>query len=212
MTPSNGVTVTAVTQLSDSDISTTWNRDLQNSPVESSDSPIAPNAMMATAVAPSSGRAVWLTTALAADSGSSPCWMRTSIPSMTTMALSTSMPRAMISAPSEMRSRATSQEPMKMKVPTMVSASMKPMISPLRTPMNSSNTATTMATACIRLFRKPSMAVTTASDCREMTPNSMPSGICGASSCMRLEMASPIVTTLPPLTVEMPTPMARLPS
>jgi len=173
---------------------------------------MAPNAMMATAVAPSSGMEVWATTSLAASSAAWPFFMRTSTPSTTTMALSTSMPSAMINAPSEMRSRATSHGPMKMNVPQMVSARMAPMMSPLRRPMNTSSTTMTMATAWTRLTRKPSIAVVTASDCSEMMPNSMPNGMRGRSSLARFSMASPMVTTLPPLTVEMPMPMAGCPS
>ena len=68
MTQMTGVTVIAVTQLNDNEINTTWNRERQNSPVASSDRPIAPNAMIATAVAPSSGIAVCSTTSIAASS------------------------------------------------------------------------------------------------------------------------------------------------
>ena len=60
------------------------------------------------------------------------------MPSTTTIALSTSMPRAITSAPSEIRSRATFHGPMKMNVDRIVSARTAPMISALRRPMNSS--------------------------------------------------------------------------
>ena len=65
-----------------------------------------------------------------------------------------------------------------------------------------------MATASRRLTRKLLIAVVTASDCMATTPNSMPSGICGFSSCRRTFRPSPIVTTLPPGTVDTPSPMA----
>ena len=55
-----GVKVSAVTQLSISEISSTWNSDLQYSPVESCDRPIGAKARIAIAVAPSSGRAAAL--------------------------------------------------------------------------------------------------------------------------------------------------------
>ncbi len=85
--------------------------DRQNSPVLSGDRPIAAKAMMATTVAPSSGVDVWPVTSRAASSASIPPLIRTNMPSMITIALSTSMPSAMISAPSEMRSRATPAGP-----------------------------------------------------------------------------------------------------
>ena len=136
------MTVTAVTQLSESDVRTTWNSERQNSPVLSCDVPIAANPRMAMAVAPNSGTADCFTTSDAARFGSTPFSMRISIPSTTTMALSTSMPSAMISAPSEMRSRATPIGPRKMNVPAIVSRRMKPIRRPLRTPMKNSSTTT----------------------------------------------------------------------
>ena len=54
----SGVIVTAVNQLSISEIRITEKSERQYSPVESGDSPIAPNASIATTVAPSSGSAV----------------------------------------------------------------------------------------------------------------------------------------------------------
>ena len=54
---STGVMVRAENQLSIREISSTWNRDLQYSPVESCERPIGAKARMAMTVAPSSGRA-----------------------------------------------------------------------------------------------------------------------------------------------------------
>src|SRR5437899_363900 len=53
--PSRGVNVIAATQLSAREINITQNRELQYSPVRSSDSPMAANATTAMAVAPNSG-------------------------------------------------------------------------------------------------------------------------------------------------------------
>ena len=69
----------------------------------SSESPIAAKAVMAMAVAPSSGSWACAVTSRAASSLSCPARIRTIIPSVMTIALSTSMPSAMISAPSEIR-------------------------------------------------------------------------------------------------------------
>ncbi len=154
MIPSSGVTVTAVTQLRSSEIRITVYSERVYSPVASCDVPIAAKASTAMIVAPSSGQAVCCTVSTAARTLSTPCCSFTSIPSTTTMALSTSIPSAMISAPREMRSS----------------------ITPMR-PMKRSSTTTTMATACSRLTRKLLMAVVTALDWRAMIPTSIPSGI-----------------------------------
>ena len=86
------------------------------------------------------------------------------------------------------------------------------MSSPVRNPMKISSTTITMTTACARLTTKPLIDSVTASDCIEITPNSMPTGTRSMSSFIRTLSASPITTTLPPATVEMPSPMAGLPS
>ena len=54
---------------------------------------------------------------------------------------------------------------MKMNVPAIVRTKTKPMIRPLRSPMNRSRTTTTIATASRRFTRKASIAVVTMSDC-----------------------------------------------
>ena len=63
------------------------------------------------------------------------------------MALSTSIPRAMTRAPSEIRSSVTPITLMKMKVPMMVTIRTEPMMSPLRRPMKINRTMMTMPTA-----------------------------------------------------------------
>ena len=90
------------------------------SPVLSWLVPMAAKARMAMAVAPARGIAVCLTTAMAASLACSPRCMRIRMPSTTTMALSTSMPRAMIRAPREIRSRTTPFAARMMKLPAMV--------------------------------------------------------------------------------------------
>ncbi|OPZ41070.1 MAG: hypothetical protein BWY99_00235 [Synergistetes bacterium ADurb.BinA166] len=96
------MTVTARIQLSSRDMLTTWNRLLQNSPVLSGESPIGAKAIAAMIVAPSRGTWVCLTTSIAEDAPSRPLCIPTRIPSATTMALSTSMPSAIMRAPREM--------------------------------------------------------------------------------------------------------------
>ena len=199
ITQSSGVTVTAVTQLKESDTSTTWKSERQNSPVLSSEVPMAAKARMAMAVAPSSGIADCFTTSMAASRGVHAALLtHEHTPSTMTIALSTSMPRAMISAPREMRSRATPQGSRKMKLPTIVSTSTKPISTPLRRPMKKSSTTITISTAWSRLPVKPWIAAVTAADCSETIPTSMPSGNWAWSSAARAARASPMTTTLPP--------------
>ena len=169
---------------------------------------MAAKARMATTVAPSSGHAVCDTTSDAACLGSVPRCILISIPSTTTMALSTNIPSAMMSAPSETRSSARPFVPMRTNVPAMVSNRMNPMSKPLRSPMKINNTTMTIATAWMRLTMNPLMAAVTSRDWSEMMPNSIPSGSEPWSSRSRTSSASPIVTTLPPATVEIATPYA----
>ena len=154
----------------------------------------------------------WPTTSEAALMRSIPFSIRTCIPSTTTIALSTSIPRAMISAPREIRSRITPCSCMKTKVPKIVRKRIPPMIAPLRIPMKIIRTTNTIATASSRLTMKPPIAAVTASDCSDTAPISIPSGV-WARSCSNFRCrASPIVTTLPPVTVEMPIAMPGFPS
>ena len=163
-------------------------------------------------VAPSSGTPVWLTTSFAAVMASMPCFIFMRMPSVTTMALSTSMPRAITRAPSEIRSRVIVNIPMKRKVPMMVTTNTKPIIRLLRNPIKIISTAITMATAWPRLIRKPSMAAVTATGCMAIVWSSMPSGVWLFNSASFLVIASPITTTLPPGIVEMAIPTAGWPS
>ena len=81
------------------------------------------------------------------------------------------------------------------------------MIRPDRSPMNTSSTTITMATAWARLTMKLSMASVTTSPWKNMKSRSIPSGVIGASSARRAATSSPITTTLPPDTVEIPSPI-----
>ena len=202
----------ASTQLISSEISSTRNSERQYSPVLSCEAPIGANDRIATAVAPSSGHWVCFTTASAALTLSSPFCAAISTPSVMTMALSTSIPSAMMNAPRLIRSNRMPRFCMISTVLITVTTSTTPISTPLCIPMVSNRTATTMTTASIRLTRKPPTATFTLSAWCEITPNSMPMGVSARSSSRRRSMASPITTTLPPLTVEMPSPMQGLPS
>src|SRR5215468_5043257 len=123
------------TQLKLREIRMTQNSELQYSPVLSSDRPIAAKAMTPMAVAPKSGHWFCATVSRTASSLSPPDSMPTLIPSMTMMALSVSMHRAMMSAPSEMRS--ISRSPfmyMTRNVAMIVRNSTMPMMKPVLRP------------------------------------------------------------------------------
>ena len=144
----SGVTVTDDTQLKLSAIKITQNSELVYSPVRSSDRPIAAKAMTPMAVAPNSGHWFCATTSRTTSSLSLPASMPTLIPSMTMIALSVSMQRAMISAPSEMRS--ISRSPfmyITKNVPMIVRNSTMPMIKPVLRPIAKSSTTKTIVTA-----------------------------------------------------------------
>ena len=212
MTQNKGVSVTANSHDSSIEYRMTQNSEPAYSPMSVGDRPIALKARMPTAVPPSSGHIVARTTALAAVSAGSPFCIRTRMPSVTTMALSTSMPSAMMSAPSEMRCIAMPACHIAISVPATVSTSTMPMIRPLRSPMKISRTTTTMATAPARLATKLSTAARTESDWYDTTFRSMPTGRWPSSCASRCLTASPICTTLPPSTLEIPRPMAGRPS
>ena len=174
------------------------------SPVASSDRPMGANAMMAITVAPSSGQMVWRTISTAASSFDIPRFMPTRMPSVTTMALSTSMPRAIISAPREIRCRSMASTFMTIKVPRMVSSSTPPISRPERTPMNTSNTAMTMAMASPRLSRKAPTELSTSWGWLYTVASSMPAGRWYSSSARRCSTRAPTSTTLTPFEKEIP--------
>ena len=186
----------------------TQNKEPAYSPISVGDKPIALKARMPTTVPPSKGNCVPLTTAIAALWACSPFCMRTKMPSVTTMALSTSIPRAMIKAPSDTRCMAISSIYMAIKVPATVSNNTSPTITPLRQPINRISTSTTIATAAAKFSTKPSTASRTESDWYDTTCKSIPTGRCESNSFKRARTASPISTTLPPATWEIPRPMA----
>ncbi len=110
--------------------------------------------MMPITVAPRSGHCVFLTASSAASSRRFPRCTPVSIPSVTTIALSTSMPIAMMSAPSEIRSISRPNWFMKKIVPSTVRNSTDPTVRPARHPIDTIRTITTMATDSARLIRK----------------------------------------------------------
>ena len=79
--------------------------------------------------------------------------MRVIMPSVTTMALSTSMPIAIIMAPSEMRCSSMPAAAITPMVPVTVSNSTAPTITPARHPMNKHSAAMTVVMEAVRLSK-----------------------------------------------------------
>ena len=168
--------MTANNQLNSIEYKITQKSEPAYSPISLGDKPIALNARMPTRVPPNNGQSVALTTSLMACSRGSPCCSLTNTPSVTTMALSTSIPSAMMSAPSDMRCIAISSINIIISVPATVSSKTKPIIKPERSPIKNSSTKNTITTAAMRLSTKLSTEAFTDSDCMEIIFSSMPTG------------------------------------
>ena len=151
----------ASTQLSSSEIMMTRKSERQYSPVLSCEAPMGANASTATAVAPRSGHLFCSTMAMAAFTLSRPFCAATSTPSAMTMALSTSIPSAMMNAPRLMRSSRMPIHFMTISDAMTVTTSTTPMSTPLRSPIATSSTATTMITDSTRLIMNPLTAACT---------------------------------------------------
>ena len=107
--------------------------------------------MMAISVAPSSGMAVCRPMAVIASMRGLPAFRSTSMPSMMTMALSTSMPIARTKAPSDTRCMVPFMVCRNRNEPNTVTTRLMPMMTPLLKPMAIIRMMTTMATDSIRL-------------------------------------------------------------
>ena len=140
------MTVTARIQLISNEIAITANSENRNSPVASGDNPIPENAMIPITVAPSRGNDVAVSVSAAASSADLPRAMPISMPSAITMALSTSIPMAMISAPRLIRSISMPKTDMKNSVENTVRPRVAPTTKPARQPMVSISAPMTMAT------------------------------------------------------------------
>ena len=117
----------------------------------------------------------------------------------------------MMNAPREMRSKMRPIWFITATVAKTVRRRIVPMRTPLLMPIVKRRTAITIMTDSMRFTTKPFTAVSTVEAWCETMPNSIPIGVSGLSSSTRLSMAAPIVITLPPFTVEMPSPTAGLP-
>ncbi len=164
--------------------------------------------MTATTVAPSSGMEGWDAASIAALMRSMPFCKRTITPSATTIALSTIIPMAMMSAPSDMRCRSSPIRAMARNVTTItMTRPVRPTTRDDRSPMASHRTPITMATAWARLIRNDRIAVETWSDCQEMRSISIPWGRSAISSARRASIVRPTWTMLTPGAFDSATPI-----
>ena len=148
-----------------SEMPITAKRENRNSPVASGLRPMPAKAMIPMTVAPRRGICVLLAASSAASRDESPRRMAICMPSATTMALSTSMPMAMIRAPREIRSISIEKKAMNKSVPTTVRRSVVPTVTAARQPMKRASTITTMLTDMARLTRKSFEASSTTRCC-----------------------------------------------
>ena len=154
--------------------------------------------MLATRVAPSRGQAGCEAASSAACARSMPCCKRVEMPSATTIALSTIMPRAMTRAPSDTRCKSMAMPFITMNVPRMVMIRAQPMTRPIRHPMVRASTTRTMITASARLITNAPIDSRTRSDCQVNFSTPIPTGNCGRSSSRRSSRPAPVSTILPP--------------
>ena len=140
----------------------TAKRENRNSPEASGDSPMPAKAMAPMMVAPKGGTCVLRAASCAASAAGRPLRISTCMPSALTMALSTTLPMAMIRAPRRMRSTLMPKSTVKKKGKTTVSASVTPTTTAARAPMKR---AIITPTDSARLIRKALLASSTTTCC-----------------------------------------------
>ena len=163
-------------------------------------------------VAANSGKRVVVTAAMADSRGLSPCLMRVIMPSVTTMALSTSMPIAIIMAPSEMRCSSMPAAAITPIVPVTVSNSTAPTITPARHPMNKHSAAMTVVMEAVRLSKNWVIDRSTSRCCSKSGIISMPTGRSCCSSRRRCSTTRPTRTTFCVSLIAIPKAKMRWPS
>ena len=145
--------MTANTQLSNSEIATTWNSERKKWPVASLDKPMGPKAAMPIIVAPSKANWVLFTEFDAASAGVSPLLTPMTMPSATTIPLSTNMPIAIIRAPNDIRCSSIPIMDIMHMVPSTVSSKAAPTTAPALHPIKRQSAAITEITDNAKLLR-----------------------------------------------------------
>ena len=103
--------------------------------------------MTAITVAPNSGIEGRVDASMAAFVRSMPCFKRTTIPSATTIALSTIIPNAITNAPNDILCKSMSKMAINTKVTRIVIRSAVPIITPIRQPIATVSINKTIAIA-----------------------------------------------------------------
>ena len=155
ITPISGVNRTATIHDRVSDIAMTTKSEKVYSPALELLKPIGRKPATVTSVPDSIGKAIDVQAKLAAFSRVSPISIRETIVSMAIIASSTRRPRAMMSAPSEMRWRFSPAYSMPMKVMARTSGIDSVTTNPARKPRLMKLTASTIATASNNAWVKP---------------------------------------------------------
>ena len=150
---------------SNKEIATTWNSEVRKCPLLSSDRLMGAKARMPIIVAPRSAYWVRDTDWIAAFCGVKPRRTPTTIPSTITMPLSTSIPIAIISAPSEMRCSSISISHMISIVPIIVRNRTTPTTVPARQPIKRLSASMTVHTEMPKFLRKLVIACSTTMCC-----------------------------------------------
>ncbi|CAI8370041.1 MAG: Uncharacterised protein [Halieaceae bacterium] len=138
--------------------------------------------------------------------------MRVIMPSVTTMALSTSMPIAIIMAPSEIRCSSIPAAAITPTVPVTVSNSTAPTITPARQPINRHSAAMTVVMEAVRFSRNSPIDRSTRRCCSKSGIISMPTGRSCCSSSSRVSTALPTRTTFWVSLMAIPRAKMRCPS
>ena len=138
-------------------------RSLTYTPAVSGERNTGRNARIAMSVAPRSGIAVFLPIAVSASMRGFPLFRSTRMPSIMTMALSTSIPIARINAPKDTRCILPSAIPRSRKEPMTITMRDMPMIMPLLMPITSMSIAITITTDSMRLMKNVESASVTRS-------------------------------------------------
>ena len=194
---------------------TTWNSAWVYSPVVDLASAMGRNAAAVVSDEVSSGARSSFAERTAASTAATPSAICTMIDSDMTMALSTSSPRAMISAASDIWLIPMPNSAMKMKLVMIAIGIRLATTRPVRTPRVSSITSRTIATAWTRLPTKSLTFLLTASAWKTTVSNSTPIGYSPRTRSMVSRTAAPRSRMLPPSRSEMASarpgsPLARI--
>src|SRR5262249_22864895 len=157
------------------------------------------------------GKAVEVQAKLAASSRSIPCSIFTTIISMAMMASSTSSPSAMMSAPSETRSRFILAAYITVKTIASTSGTASATMIPLRHPSEMKLTASTMISASTKDSRNSPTDSATTFGWSAIWSSWMPIGIRALRRPIAAARLAPSSSTLPPSAMATTTPTAGLP-